>query len=85
MQKKQFFHTILGFTQSYSGVLGDIEGFIQLIPGTYKCDKPINITCVENVHLKCYCIIGSFVKGIRQPTFFSLAPDKPPGHKICKS
>ena len=29
-----FFYIILGFTQSHSGVLGDIEGFIQLIPGS---------------------------------------------------
>ena len=66
-------------------MLGDIEGFIQLIPGTYKCDKPINVTGVEKVHLKCYCVIGNFVNGIRQPTFFSFAPYKPPGHKIYKS
>ena len=30
--KKSFFSTILGFTQSHSGVSGDIIGFIQLIP-----------------------------------------------------
>ena len=54
--KKSFFHTILGFVQSYSGELGDIEGFIELIPGTYKGDKPINITGIDKIHLKADCI-----------------------------
>ena len=31
--KKTFFYVILGFIQSYSGELSDIEGFVQLIPG----------------------------------------------------
>ena len=31
---KSFFHVVLGFTQPHSGELGDIEGLIQLIPGT---------------------------------------------------
>ena len=31
--KRSFFYIILGFTQSHSGELGDIEEFVQLIPG----------------------------------------------------
>ena len=34
--EKSFFYTILGFTQSRSYPLDDIEGFYQLIPGLYK-------------------------------------------------
>ena len=34
--EKSFFYIILGFTQSHSGELGDIEGFVQLIPATLK-------------------------------------------------
>ena len=33
--KRSFFYVILGFTQSSSGELGDIPGFIQKIPGSY--------------------------------------------------
>ena len=44
--KNSFFYVILDFTQSPSGDLGDIEGFIQLIPGKYKNDRPINITAL---------------------------------------
>ena len=82
--KNSFFHTILGFVQSYSGELGDIEGFIQLIPGSYKSDKPINITGIDKVHLKCDCIQGSIVNGIREPILYSFALSSPPGHKIYK-
>ena len=51
--EKSFFCTLLGFIQNHPGVLGDIEGFVQLIAGTCKSDKPINITEIDKVHLKC--------------------------------
>ena len=79
---KSFFYTILGFTQSHSYPLDDIDGFYQLIPGSYKSDKPINITGIDKVHLKCNCIDGSIVDGVREPILYSFALDQPPGHKI---
>ena len=51
--EKLVFYTLLGFIQNHSGVLGDNEGFVQLIAGTCKSDKPINITGIDKVHLKC--------------------------------
>ena len=81
---KSFFYTILGFTQSHQGPLNDIEGFYQIIPGSYKSDKPINITGIDKVHLKCDCIDGSFMNGIREPILYSFSLDQPPGHKIYK-
>ena len=30
--KKSFFYTMLGFDESHSGVLGDVDGFLKLIP-----------------------------------------------------
>ena len=39
--KKSFFNT-LGLVQSYSRALGDINGFIQLIPGYHRNDKAVN-------------------------------------------
>ena len=39
---KTSFYIILGFTESHSGVLSDIEGFVQLIPGIYKSQRLIN-------------------------------------------
>ena len=81
---KSFFYTILGFTQSHQGPLNDIEGFYQILPGSYKSDKPINITGTDKIHLKCNCIDGSIVNGVRAPILYSFALSAPPGHKIYK-
>ena len=82
--EKSFFYTFLGFTRSRSYPLDDIEGFYQLIAGSYKSDRPINITGIDKIHLKCDCIQGSIVNGIREPTLYSFALSSPPGHKIYK-
>ena len=82
--KKSFFYTILGFTKSRSYPLEDIDGFYQLISGSYKSDTPINITGIDKVHLKCDCIDGSIMNGIREPILYSFSIDQPPGHKIYK-
>ena len=82
--EKSFFYTILGFTQSLSNPLNDIDGFYQLIAGSYKSDKPVNITGVDKVHLKCDSIQGSIVNGVRDPILYSFALSSPPGHKIYK-
>ena len=82
--ERSFFYTILGFTQSRSYPLDDIDGFYQLIAGSYKSDRPINITGIDKIHLKCDCIQGSIVNGIREPILYSFALSSPPGHKIYK-
>ena len=81
---KSFFYTILGFTQSHSYPLDDIEGFYQLIPGSYKSDKPINITGIDKVPLKCNVVDGSIVNGVREHILYLFELDQPPGHKIYK-
>ena len=82
--ERSFFYIILGFTQSRSYPLDDIDGFYQLIAGSYKSDRPINITGIDKIHLKCDCIQGSIVNGIREPILYSFALSSPPGHKIYK-
>ena len=81
---KSFFYTILGFTKSHQGPLNDIGGFYQILPGSYKSDKPVNITGIDKVHLKCNVVDGSIVNGVREPILYSFALDQPPGHKIYK-
>ena len=82
--ERSFFYTILGFTQSRSYPLNDIDSHYQLIAGSYKSDKPINITGIDKIHLKCDCIQGSIVNGIREPILYSFALSSPPGHNIYK-
>ena len=80
--EKSFFYTILGFTQSSSYPLDDIDGFYQLIAGSYKSDRPINITGIDKIHLKCDCIQGSIINGIRESILYSFTLSSPPGHKM---
>ena len=82
--EKSFFYTFLGFTQSRSYPLEDIENYYQLVAGLYKSDKPINITGIDKIRLKCDCILGSIINGIREPILYSFALSSPPGHKIYK-
>ena len=82
--QKSFFYTNLGFTRSQSYPLDDIDGFYQLIAGSYQSDKPINITGIDKTHLKADCIQGSMVNGRREPILYSFALSSPPGHKIYK-
>ena len=48
--RKHFFHTILGFTESYLRVLGDTEQFIQSQPITYKSKRPNIVTGFDKNH-----------------------------------
>ena len=82
--ERSFFYTILGYTQSRSCPLDDIDGFYQLIAGSYKSHRPINITGIDKIHLKCDCIQGSIVNGIREPILYSFALSSPPGYKMFK-
>ena len=81
---KSFFYTVLGFTESRQGPLNDIDGFYQIITGSYKSNRPINITGIDKIHLKCDFLQGSIVNGIREPILYSFALSSPPGHKIYK-
>ena len=78
------FYTILGFTQSHSYPLDHIDGFYQLIAGSYKSGKPNNITGIDKVHLRCDCINRSIANGVREPILYSFALTSPRGQKIFK-
>ena len=79
--KKSFLCTLLGFTQSHSGPPGDLEGFIQMTPGKYKSNRPINIKGILEIHLECAFFNGSIVNGIREQFLNSFVFISPPGHK----
>ena len=77
------YHTyICTSVYNISTVLGVIPGSIQLIPGSYKNDKPFNFTDRDKVHLKCDCIDENIVNGIREPSLYSFGLTLPSGHKI---
>ena len=55
-----------------------------MIAGSYKSNKPINITGIDKIHLKCDCVQGSIVNGVREPILYSFALSSPTGRKIFK-
>ena len=65
-------NTVLGFTQR------------DYPPGTHTSEKPVMITTTDKVHLKCDCVDGSIVNGIREQILFSFNLSAPPGYKIIK-
>ena len=79
--ERSYCYTILGFTRSRSYLLDDIDGFYQLLGGSYKSNRPINITGIDKVHLKCDCFNGSIVNGIGEPILYASVLSYPPGHK----
>ena len=52
--------------------------------GTHISEKPVMITTTDKVHLKCDCVDGSIVNGIREQILFSFNLSAPPGYKIIK-
>ena len=79
---KKFFSNNFRFYSINSYPLDNINGFYQLIAGSYKSDQPINITGIDKVQLNCDCVNSSKINGVREPILYSFALDKPAGHKI---
>ena len=50
---------------------------------THTSEKPVMIT-TDKVHLKCECVDGSIVNGIREQILFSFNLSAPPGYKFIK-
>ena len=70
--EKSFFSTIRGFTPGW-----DYKHYNQ-----YLSQKIVNLSSTNKIHLKCDCIDGSVVNGIREPILFSFVLDKPSGYKV---
>ena len=70
----------------YNSELNTLLGFTKTdyTAGTHKSEKPVMITTTDKVHLKCDCVDGSIVKGIREQILFSFNLSAPPGYIIIK-
>ena len=67
-----FFSTILGFTSGW-----DYKHY-----NKYTSQKVVNLGSTNEIHLKCDCIDGSVVNGLRQAVLYSFVLDKLPGYKV---
>ena len=65
-------NTLLGFTNK------------EYPAGIHRSEKPGMITTTDKVHLKCDCVDGSIVNGIREQILFSFNFSAPPGYKTIK-
>ena len=70
--EKSFFSTILGFTPGW-----DYKHY-----NKYTSHKVVNLGSTNKIHLKCDCIDGSVVNGLRQTILYSFVLDKLPGYKV---
>ena len=77
LDEKSFFHTLLGFAPYW-----DYKPTTSNHVGVYNSDKILNLNTTNKIHLKCDCIDGSVVNGLRQPIFYSFVLDKLPGYKV---
>ena len=70
----------------FNSELNKVLGFTQrdYPSGTHFSEKPVMITTTDKVHLKCDCVDGSIVNGIREQILFSFNLSAPPGYKIIK-
>ena len=78
--EKSFF-TILGFNRSRFYPLDDIDGLYQLIAGSHKSDRTINITGNDNF-LKGRLNKKKHSQRYSRTNFYSFALSSPPGRKI---
>ena len=70
----------------FNSKLNELLGFTNThyIEGNHISEKPVMITTTDKVHLKCDCVDGSIVNGIREQILFSFILCAPPGYKIIK-
>ena len=70
------------FNSDFNKVLGFTNKDYQA--GTHTSEKQVIITTTDKVHLRCDCVDGSIVNGIREQILFSINLSAPPGYKIIK-
>ena len=72
LDEKSFFSIMLGFTSCW-----DYKHY-----NKYTSQKIVNLGSTNKIPLKCDCIDGSVVDGIRQPILYSFVLDELPGYKV---
>ena len=76
----------ISFPIYFNSELNKFLGFtsIDYPAGTHISEKPVMITTTDKVLLKCDCVDGSIVNGIREQFLLSFNLSAPPGYKIIK-
>ena len=51
-------------------------------PSVYTSDKILHLSTRDKTHVKCDCLNGSIVNGVREPIPFSFVFKEPAGYKV---
>ena len=78
--EKSFFDSLLDFTPFWD--YKPTNAIHADSPGVFTSGKILNLNIISEIHLKCDCIEGSFVNGVREPILFSFVLDKSSGYKV---
>ena len=70
--ENSFFNTVLGFNSGW-----DYKHYNE-----YISQKIVHLGSTNKIHLKCDCIDGSVVNGLRQSILYSFVLDKLPGYEV---
>ena len=68
--ERSFLNPLLGFAPSRN--FKPTNAVHADFPGVYICDKILNLSTKDKIHIKCDVIDGSVVDGSRQPLLYSL-------------
>ena len=66
----------------FSIIVGVTSGWHYKCDDRYTCQKIVNLSSTNKIHLKCDVIDGSLVNGCRQPILYNFVLNKPSGYKV---
>ena len=72
--KESFFHTIIKFEPYWD--YKPTNAIHADSPGVYTSDKILNLGTIDEMQLKCDCVDGSVINGMRESILFSFISDK---------
>ena len=78
--ERSLYHTLLGF-EPYGDYKPTNSNHVTT-PGVHTSGKILNLGNTNKINLKCDCIDGSVVDGLRQPILYSFVSDKKLGYKV---
>ena len=71
--------------RSMKDLLGYPEHAVLEVPGDHEGLNIVKILAVNQIHVNCNIVDGSFVNGSKAPVLYSFFPNVPPGYKVIES
>ena len=81
--EKWFFFILLAFTPNWDFKPTNVIHVDS--PGVHTSDKFLNLSTIDEIHIKCVVIVESVLNSLRQTIFFSFVLKKASGFEILQS